>query len=234
MAIYIHPENQKLLWENMLKIPNITSVFQNNSNSESVENWFKQIIQLFYTKYSSIRTKAELTQINKETILYMIHEIKEKTQGKQPTNPVNPVNRVNSVNPINILKKENTMDIQSQYDLRQREYQSMMENKLPEPIDFKESSADSVIQNMDELIQKHLSEREKDLQLFTSDKLERPETGSSIQESAIKKSVMKNSTTVYPEKPDLNNGILEQKIAILEQKIAILEQKIAILEENPK
>ena len=122
---------------------------------------------------------------------------------------------------MNVLKKDNTMDIQSQYDLRQREYQSMLEHKIPEPIDFNESSADSVIQNMDELIQSHLAEREKDLQLFSTDKVEQTESNHTIHPKPV---VLLN--------PDEKFAILEKRIAELEQKIGSIGMKVELLDSR--
>jgi hypothetical protein len=63
MSAYILPENQRILWNTINK----ANGFSND------EQWFKQIIALFYQKNAN-RTlnQQELLQLNKETIEYMM------------------------------------------------------------------------------------------------------------------------------------------------------------------
>lgn len=51
---------------------------------------------------------------------------------------------------------------------QQQEYQPMFDRKKPEPIDFSEKIEDGVITNMDDLIQKHMREREQELKLVAA------------------------------------------------------------------
>jgi hypothetical protein len=49
--------------------------------------------------------------------------------------------------------------------VQQQEYQPMFDRKKPEQIDFSEKIEDGVITNMDDLIQKHMREREEELRM---------------------------------------------------------------------
>jgi hypothetical protein len=70
MSLYIHPENQRVLW---------TTIDKANGFSErqDADQWFKQIISHFYHQNSHrVLGKDELLKLNKETIEYMIQQLR--------------------------------------------------------------------------------------------------------------------------------------------------------------
>ena len=71
MSLYILPENQTLIWNTISKM----SHFQ---KKEEKQKWFQSIIQQFYDKSNPKLNVPELRSLNKETIQYMIHELKTK------------------------------------------------------------------------------------------------------------------------------------------------------------
>jgi hypothetical protein len=63
MSAYILPENQRVLWNTINKVKGFSKD----------EQWFKQIIALFYQKNANRDLdQRELLQLNKETIEYMM------------------------------------------------------------------------------------------------------------------------------------------------------------------
>lgn len=54
-----------------------------------------------------------------------------------------------------------------QFEDKRQEYEQMNAKPVPEQIDFKEKEKDTIIDNMDELINQHLSEREQQLKELT-------------------------------------------------------------------
>lgn len=75
MSLFIHPENQKILWNVISSSPQFQMVPQK-------EIWFKDIIQDFYNKTSHIQINAEGLQIlNKETIVYMLERMNNLSNG---------------------------------------------------------------------------------------------------------------------------------------------------------
>jgi len=54
-----------------------------------------------------------------------------------------------------------------QFEEKRQEYEQMNAKPVPEQIDFKEKEKDTIIDNMDELINQHLSEREQQLKELT-------------------------------------------------------------------
>lgn len=138
MSIYIHPNNQTLLWNLLHKNPLISQISQSSKN-----DWFKQIISQIYSTLPPTISNDVLLNKNKETLAFMINDLKKRI--KEP-----------------VYERENT--ITSEYEERQKEYERMMKKPVIEEISFKEESNDGVIKNMDELIQKQLREREMDLE----------------------------------------------------------------------
>jgi len=70
MSLYIHPDNQRVLW---------TTINKANGFSErrDADQWFKQIIAHFYHQNSHrVLGKDELLKLNKETIEYMIQQLR--------------------------------------------------------------------------------------------------------------------------------------------------------------
>ena len=69
MALYIHPENQKLLWYAIQTSPSFN---QEEDNTE----WFKSIISEFYAKCPPDISSDKLKEMNMDTIIYMVRDLK--------------------------------------------------------------------------------------------------------------------------------------------------------------
>jgi hypothetical protein len=70
MSLYIHPENQRVLW---------TTINKANGFSEKhdADQWFKQVIARFYHQNSHrVLGKDDLLKLNRETIEHMIQQLK--------------------------------------------------------------------------------------------------------------------------------------------------------------
>ena len=70
MSLYIHPENQRVLWTTINKAKGF-------AEKQDADEWFKQTIAHFYHQNSTrILNRNDLLQLNKETIEYMIQQLK--------------------------------------------------------------------------------------------------------------------------------------------------------------
>ena len=70
MSLYIHPENQRVLWTTINKAKGFTE-------KQDADEWFKQTIAHFYHLNSTrVLDRNDLLQLNKETIEYMIQQLK--------------------------------------------------------------------------------------------------------------------------------------------------------------
>jgi len=186
MSLYVHPENQKILWNSINKTP----LFQQLPNHVK-EQFFKSVIQLFYEKYRHANLNSEsLKQLNKDTILIMINKLKEMNENRQPHTsmmmsapPPHPQSQSQSqstpllnnymtpsfstVNPNVMVSKDaekgERQDVYSRmFQDRQKEYQIMNGKPTIPEVNFKENVEDEPISgdSMSKLIERHLKERE--------------------------------------------------------------------------
>lgn len=171
--LYIHPQNQQLLWNILLKTP-----LFNQINTQYREHWFKNIIQLFYEKNTIIDNPQSLQLINKDTIQYMIHVLKQMNQPmeepvKEPLYAPLSAPMSNSLQYISKAegmerKQELTNNIFMQ---RQKEYEKMFEKPAVPELNFKENLDDEPISNMEELVERHRREREHELTQYAPPKI---------------------------------------------------------------
>lgn len=148
MSLYIIPENQKLIWESIHKIPLYNSTWQ-NANPSRKEQQFNQIIRHFYeTVQHKTLTVQEVSQLNRQTIMAILDDTKKMTYPSPPTIMDDSVVSVSS-------------NLQN-YNEREKEYSLMMKgNVSPQPIDFRISEMDEgPIENMDALITQHMKARD--------------------------------------------------------------------------
>jgi hypothetical protein len=177
MALYITNRNQDILW-NAIRTNTYLEQYFSRYDPSHKSQWFRDIIGTIYEKhkYHSLSV-SELQAINRETISYMIDDVKRRNtalpqQSTSTYSAIDSQNKTNSFTTINTppVEKNNRKDIYaSEFDVRQKEYQSMVEKKVPEEVDFRDKiqAEDTIITNMDELVKKHLFEREKELQVHT-------------------------------------------------------------------
>ena len=185
MSKYIHQDNQRLLWNVSQKIPNIQHVFPQMSQQE---RWFKDTIQHFYDKrkYTHL-SKRGLEELNKETVQYMIAYVaankdrdqkietslskhnsrnhsKNVTFGTEPVGAYPTYSDPNTFIPITprpqTIVGEPRVVSTNLLEERQRDYDNMLKREVPAEPNFRELEKDTVIDNMDELLQQQMRERE--------------------------------------------------------------------------
>ena len=170
MKLYVLPENQKLLWDTMCKVNLFNNMLKNNN--KHCEKWFKSIIEQFYNdrihKNQNL-SKNELLHLNKETISFMISRL--KTQNSyQPIDQSNIFNNSYSINTNDnetqrSLSQKKQNELNNEYQQRQKEFENFFKRPTIEEIDFREKeNEDKPIENMDELLQIQMKEREYDIQ----------------------------------------------------------------------
>lgn len=166
MSLYVVQENQELLWNVISKNIYIRDYFA-PYNPEKKNEWFKTIIRMFYEKYKTQNlTVAEVNNVNKETISYMIHNIREqinqsvaKTSAPTPATPsYQPANSYAIPTPPII--PDTRQDVYTkEFEQRQQEYANLNKKVVPADVNFTEKADDGVIQNMDELVKLQMQQR---------------------------------------------------------------------------
>ena len=159
---YISKENQAILWNTIQAYPNFKLV-------ASKEQWFKDVIHKFYTPVmNKSLVRDELHQLNKKTIQFMIADIRSMTsEFKDLSNNSKEVNDLGNILPEVIVRdnKIRTESLVKQFASRQQEYGDYLQ-KPPAEVDFRLVEKDEPITNIESLIQQHLNERDRDLQLY--------------------------------------------------------------------
>ena len=168
MSLYILPENQTLIWNTISKVSN----FQ---KKEKKQEWFRSIIQQFYNKTNPHIGVQELRSLNKETIQYMIQDLKQNNQSFSyhgfSSNNLFPNNSLeaNTMESRDYLMDQKKSEINNKFENRQQEYGSMLQRPKVEEIDFSEKKQDDVpLENIDSLLQRQMKEREYDIQPLQS------------------------------------------------------------------
>jgi hypothetical protein len=225
MSLFVHPENQKILWNIINGNPFIIRYFENKP-PQTKELWFKQSIEDFYTRVQGKHIDPnELNNLNKEALTSMIQSVhlqnpqytahnssqytpqQEHVSTPQQYSTTNePMNMMTHSNTINTpgIVKDNKEDIfNKQFQMRQQEYDTMLQRKIPNEIDFREKSSDEH-KDINELLERERKEREELMKpIQQTNKLSIDSTNSNnitleaieLQESKEKKSVSWNTET---------------------------------------
>ena len=180
MSEYINPSNQTILWNVIQKI----KLFQIIPKDEQ-EMWFKEIIGSFYKQNKQFKFNAiELQSLNKKTIEYMVQLLNIyaskksdfNVQQKPPpqNNPYMNFQHQNTLQKPNMFV-ENSTRIENQstsysneFVNRQKEYENMNKKETPPEPKFQEKIEDTVIENMQELVEQHMKQRELEIQHFST------------------------------------------------------------------
>lgn len=161
MVYFISEENQNLLW-NVIHNNSSIQIFLKNMNATDKNKWFQNIIAKFYNKYGQNDLSFyELKTINKEVIVYIIRYIHE--QSRQIEKQV-PTNSFQHIQTPPYTKNNREEEYINQFEMRQKEYNEMLEKKAPNEINFSENmEEDKPIQDMKALMKKHMEERDMEI-----------------------------------------------------------------------
>jgi hypothetical protein len=173
MSLYVVPENQELLWNVISKNAYIQDFFA-PYNPEKKNEWFKSIIRTFYERYKLQKLSvADLNNVNKETITYMIQNVREQinqpvaktTAPTQATPSFQPANSYSIPTPP--IVPDTRQDIYAkEFEQRQQEYANLNKKVVPANVNFTEKADDGVIQNMDELVKQQMQQRAYEMSLI--------------------------------------------------------------------
>lgn len=156
--VYIHNKNQELLWATINKTPLFTSI-------NDRENWFKQIIQMFYNKYPIVKDRETLQRINKETISYMIEAITPLRILNAPISTPDSIPNISNYQTTKPTEKKQQI-YNGAFEERQTQYEQMFAKPAAPEVNFTEKLDDTPISNMEELIEKHKRERDEELNKY--------------------------------------------------------------------
>jgi len=218
MALYIHPENQELLWKIVNKNPMIQEYFMRYPPNIK-ETWFKQIVSAFYDKNRNITFNTEnLYEINRDTLNYMVQDVKRNVEHMQQQQMRPPAQQVPQMPLTGIPGRDDKKEEKfvSQYNQFQNEYYSMFDKKPPDSIDFREKFNDPppISGNMEDLVQKHLRERDEELKKYAPAPFFGGQAGSIQNQGSVPLSglIQSNSSGRLTISPDENVQLTVEEI----------------------
>jgi len=191
MSLYILPENQKLIWESINKIP----VFQSFTGDQ--EEWFREIIQQFYESNKfKLLSVQELQQLNRDTISYMIQALKDFS-AVQPApssafggvgvgtgaggsifgTSISPAVKSVLKFPSNVAEskavtrdyfsEKKQEEVNRQFASRQSDYGEMLKRAPQQDIDFRLSAEDDgPIENIDAIVKHYTDQRNSEMNAY--------------------------------------------------------------------
>ena len=261
MSLFVHPENQKIIWNIINGNPYIIRYFESKPQ-QAKEEWFRKSIEDFYTRIQGKEIDPnELNILNKEVLTNMIqsvhlqnpqftaHNSTPQQPVREPVNtippqqpthdPMNMMTYANTINTPTIVKDSKEDIFNKQFQMRQQEYDTMLQRKTPQEIDFRETSNDEN-KNINELLERERREREElmkpvqqtnklniDSDNSNNIKLETVE----LQEPKEKKSVSWNTES---PKSNLNELFEVQKSEMYSMRLHIIEMTKQLEETNKR
>ena len=182
MSLFVHPENQKIIWNIINGNPYIIRYFESKPQ-QAKEEWFRKSIEDFYTRIQGKEIGPnELNILNKEVLTNMIQSVHLQNpqytahnstpqqpvrepvntipQQEPPHDPMNMMTYANTINTPTIVKDSKEDIFNKQFQMRQQEYDTMLQRKTPQEIDFRETSNDEN-KNINELLERERREREE-------------------------------------------------------------------------
>ena len=157
--LFIHPQNQTLLWNIICNIPNFNKLGDGSISYK--QEWFKMIIEKIYTENpGNVYDAGSLAILNKKTVVYA-----KQILSNDVATPSQP--SMSSASYTNEAERERKLNTFNQsFQDRQNEYNRFLEKpKPPTEINFSEKLDDQPISNMEELVERHKREREKELNI---------------------------------------------------------------------
>ena len=162
MSLFIHSENQTLLWNIVSNMDITKSVFVDGSPQKAI--WFKNIIEEFYIKYyGRTLSTSELRELNRAVLSHMTENLRS-IKGRSMVQSQKSVPVVNQ-EPQTVYSRNNgqTNEYNQQFSNRQQEYENMMKRPNPPEPNFSDNIKDEPISNMEELLKQQQQQREYEL-----------------------------------------------------------------------
>lgn len=172
MQMFLHAENQQLLWQTLQKSPYLVEFTQKFAGHR--DEWFRGTIEQFYTQWISQNNPLpsnarELLEINKLALQTMVADLK-RLLGYPLSSPSQPNTNANDIRPYDVAaeRKQREDAFSANFNKYQSEYNRLLERpELPMQALPAESGGEK-IKNMEELVKEHARMRDMDLSIHAS------------------------------------------------------------------
>jgi hypothetical protein len=179
-SLFLDKNNQQLLWEMIHKSPLISQVFSPEPSSQKQkEQWFTNMIKEIHQRNPIIHSREQLMILNRSTLQYFMQSLQQLIARPKKVSFHDDVTASSPTSYRQTQTQDSTYSLTSQYSRnqpipasrqedafqeRKRQYDSMLEKNTPPDVQFTEKE-DSVISNMDELLEQQRKLRELDIQI---------------------------------------------------------------------
>ena len=286
MSLFVHPENQKIIWNIINGNPYIIRYFESKPH-QAKETWFRKSIEDFYTRIQGKEIDPnDLNNLNKEVLTSMIQSVhlqnpqytahdssqykpqngnmehpqyipqnSSPNPSQQPQyapqtsspnpyqqpqqEPTNTMTHSNAINTPAIVNDSKEDVFNKQFQMRQQEYDTMLQRKTPQDIDFRETSNDEN-KDINQLLERERKDREELMKpIQQTNKLNIDSVNSNnikleaveLHEPKEKKSVSWNTES---QKGNLAELVEVQKSEMYSMRLHIIELTTQLEEMNKR
>ena len=271
---FIQQGNQNLLWKIINNTPQMIQFFAGAAPGEK-ERWFQQVVGHVYEDNARNSTNVSLRDLNKVAIDLMVDllrkaqaqaqhqsqtqaqtqsqtqsqhqsqtQVQTQVQVQQVLQP-DPIENMKNTQIINKPSVSNSSSMESQFELRRKEYENMTKKTVPTPT-FKENVKDEAIGDIGSAVNEYMKQRDLDAKMFApkeplapvKDSAQKTDISIEIEEidnnfSAKKVKWGENTEHVYKENDKMHDifemlGTLTKKIDEQGALIKTLIEKINI------
>ena len=167
---FIQQGNQSLLWKIINNTPQMIQFFAGAAPGEK-ERWFQQVVGHVYEDNARNPTNVSLRDLNKVAIDLMVDLLRKaqaQHQSQTPQQQVlqqDPIENMKNTQIINKPSVSNSSSMESQFELRRKEYENMTKKTVPTPA-FKENIKDEAIGDIGSAVSEYMKQRDLDAKMF--------------------------------------------------------------------
>lgn len=170
--MFLHKENQQLLWKTLQKTPYLVEFTQKFAGHR--EEWFRGAIEQFYTQWISQNNPLpsnarELLEINKLALQTMVVDLK-RLLGYQTHSHSQPNINTNDILPYDVAeeRKQREDNFSANFNKYQSEYNNFLKTPDLPMKSLPTQSGGEKIKNMEELVKEQARLRDMDLSIHAS------------------------------------------------------------------
>ena len=184
--MFLHKENQQLLWQTLQKTPYLVEFTQKFAGHR--EEWFRGAIEQFYTQWISRNNRMptnakELLEINKYALQVIVLDLKRLlgytsslssqqsrtsiTQNELPSYQTVAASDSLPSYDINADRKHREEQWSTNFNKYQTEYNQLLKQPAVPTRGLPSETSGDKIKNMDELIREHTKMRDMDLSVYS-------------------------------------------------------------------
>lgn len=163
MNQYLNESNQNMLWKVINNAPQVIQYFRQFPHGTK-EQWFQSIIKNTYYQFTG--SSLSLKELNKRTLDMMLQSI-EEPPASHKTASANPYVQPSqtSFDPNKMVKPREQL-LAEQFEIRKKEYESMVNKPVPKP-DFTNAIKDDVINDIGSAVEEYMKQRNADIPAYS-------------------------------------------------------------------